>query len=434
MKSRPLGEIIVLVFLVLLGLTFILLVPRTYSQQTVSLQFTKEFLLKLSSDNLGLLDQELAQQLRRLNPQYSHIVITHDDPQVTIELGQGRKGPFFTLRLDKYQLNKLAMDSQNLETGQILAKISQNSNLGEMAFQRVQNKLSLYIPLRPGMKAVIPPPTAPGKTPPPPPPPPAKAAKPAGEEEALVLWAVRVTSPPAVDGFEETLWEQAPSLLARVSGPSGDREVELKACYTDTHFYLLASWWDNTKNETHLTWVWNKGKNEYVVGNDRQDALALMWAFKGRFSACMTDARDSASDLWLWGAAKTNPSGYAENDLAIISTTPLARANAYKGRWLKVVPKTGELPYKSQIPLTHEKDFMPHYLPQTPTEGAANVRARGRWSDNSWRVEFGRRLKTGYDDDVVLQVGKPVAFAVAVFDHRDGNKHSISKELTLRWR
>lgn len=434
LRSRPLLKILAPGFLFTV---FILLffAAGSSSQDTLTLHLSKELLLKLASDNLGQLDPELSEQLRQLNPQYSHITITHDDPRVDLELGLARRKAYFRLKMDKYQLNKLAMDYQNVETGKILEKISKDSGLGEMAFQRAPKTLSLYIALRPGTRAKVPPlASVPPSTPSPPPA--TKTPQPLPEEEeAPILLAVRTAAPPVIDGDDgDEIWQQAPLVRARVRGASGNREVELKACYTDTHLYLLARWWDNTKNDTHMTWVWDKAKKEYVSGNDRQDALAVMFAFKGSFKACMLEGKDYAADLWMWGAAKTNPAGYAEDGTAVISTAPLARANAYKGRWLKIVPDGGELPYKSQIPLQYQGDTVPRYLPQTPTQSAADVRARGRWSDNTWVVEFGRRLKTGHDDDVILTVGQPVAFALALYDHRDGDKHSISKELTLRWR
>jgi hypothetical protein len=150
---------------------------------------------------------------------------------------------------------------------------------------------------------------------------------------------------------------------------------------------------------------------------------------------CMTAGRPYQSDLWIWRAARTDPSGVAEDNWLTISTSKLPQANVYSGAggtvWIKVVPDDGTLPYRLDVAVVKRQDERPRYLSQGATGSMADVKAKGRWERGRWTVEFSRRFSTGNDDDVALAARKALAVSVSVFNAVEGQEHSVSKTFPL---
>jgi hypothetical protein len=55
------------------------------------------------------------------------------------------------------------------------------------------------------------------------------------------------------------------------------------------------------------------------------------------------------------------------------------------------------------------------FSPRQPTGSRGDVRAKGRWANNQWTIEFGRKLATGHADDVTFAPSNAYLFAVACY-------------------
>ncbi len=86
----------------------------------------------------------------------------------------------------------------------------------------------------------------------------------------------------------------------------------------------------------------------------------------------------------------------------------------------------------NHLPRTRKAILFRRYVPGNPSGSAADVRAKGVWTDGRWTLEIGRRLVTtdkGHDvqfDDLK----KTFYFNIAVFDNDGSNVHTMSLDPT----
>jgi hypothetical protein len=83
------------------------------------------------------------------------------------------------------------------------------------------------------------------------------------------LVAVKVTTPPAIDGVVDAQWDQSPKLEFEtvVPDPSGDLfrgyvgttipSVTLRSAYDNENIYFLAEWWDPTQSLARQPWYFD---------------------------------------------------------------------------------------------------------------------------------------------------------------------------------
>lgn len=282
----------------------------------------------------------------------------------------------------------------------------------------------------------------------PPPPPPAEKPLPAPKadevpapvREATYLSARAIgrEGVPALDGQpSDAAWHAATPLSFEVSGASGKMTVTATALWAPDRIWILLRWPDKTRNDVHRPWVWSKSEKAYVAGREVEDAISLSFARDERMGECMLAGNEVATDLWSWRAGRTDPSGYAEDATMRLSFKRIARANSYQTRtgrsvWIKEEPDAGSQPYQAQIVGAYAGERIPRYIARTPSGSMADVTAKGGWRDGFWTVEFSRLLATSDRGDAVFAAGRDIFFSVAVFNSREGNDHSTSKELTLK--
>ena len=74
--------------------------------------------------------------------------------------------------------------------------------------------------------------------------------------EAIKIGAGTSTPVPAIDGFYDVVWGQAPAVQLRVTGGWGEAEyVTVKAAYDATYLYMLVSWDDDKESIRRQPWV-----------------------------------------------------------------------------------------------------------------------------------------------------------------------------------
>ncbi|MHA1986444.1 MAG: ethylbenzene dehydrogenase-related protein [Promethearchaeota archaeon] len=82
------------------------------------------------------------------------------------------------------------------------------------------------------------------------------------------------------DGVDnENAWGLATSLVytTGITGSAPSTQITLKAVYTTTHIYILASWADTTFSASRDRYVWNGTEFIGVAGANSEDRLAIMW-------------------------------------------------------------------------------------------------------------------------------------------------------------
>jgi hypothetical protein len=272
-----------------------------------------------------------------------------------------------------------------------------------------------------------------------------------GRAEALALPSAadelaiaKVAKLPAIDGkADDDAWKGAKELVVKVDQPDEDppkRTVSLKAVHDGTSICFLVVWADEDKNDQHSPFVWKDAG--YEADDEKvEDACTLGFELEGKFDSDMKAGIESKWDVWEWGAARTNPSGFALDRTHVYSKTPPPPPQ--KGRRLTTRDQ-GQIIFthpidegtpcykKIEIPEQKSTPIVLQYPSQKPTGSAADVEAKGEWANGKWTVEFKRKLNTGHKDDTVFVVGKSYAFAVATFNKSEKGDHDISKNLSMK--
>lgn len=237
----------------------------------------------------------------------------------------------------------------------------------------------------------------------------------ADEWKAIAPVTVKVT--PANDGDEKAF--------------QGAVDVELRAATNGDMIYILAQWPDKTQDITHKTLTWNKEKDAYEEGKDREDRLALDFAISGDFTACMLSGKTFVADVWHWKSVRSQSVGRAEDQSHIFSADKIEKAKEHPTRdgkkiWVARPADAGTPLVTSQKPIDNIGDVIPQYLPAKEVSGSiADIKAAAVWADGKWTVEMSRKLDTGNKDDVAFAHGKTYAAGAAVFDHTGDDHHSI---------
>lgn len=245
------------------------------------------------------------------------------------------------------------------------------------------------------------------------------------------LICTSVDAGPTLDGsLEDSAWKAATPLTVTVTralppNQGATATVTLKCVRTDDTLFIAATWDDPTHNVSHKSWVWNDAAKAYEEGEDREDMFAAAFEHTGPFDPDMLAGVESVWDVWHWKASRTNPQGYAMDKThhymrsAPSGGTSVREHEARDGQpvWIARPQDEGDTVERKQAaPGEFEGDRIPQYLPGTPTGSAADVRAKGTWSNGKWTLELSRKLSTGHPDDTVFDVRRTYGMAVGAFD------------------
>lgn len=249
-----------------------------------------------------------------------------------------------------------------------------------------------------------------------------------------VLLAHPFDDVPMLDGnLNDAAW-RAPRLLtvnARGVTPQTKglvSEVGLRAGFTESHIYLTVTWPDDRPDSSgHQTWVWDPARNRYVEGDDREDMLGVAFEHTGPLVANMLAGMDGSWDVWQWMAYRTNPQGFAMDRMHIFSSKPRSRdsqqytADHGGPTWITRPEDAGQrVVVERPAPPAFVGERVPRFMPGVPDHSAADVRAKGAWTNAKWTVEFSRRLDTGHPDDAVLNPSRTYRMAVSLHNRASG--------------
>jgi len=246
-----------------------------------------------------------------------------------------------------------------------------------------------------------------------------------------------VEKAPVLDGKADE-WQNVPVVKVDVKSAvpkdpknyTGSVTVEISAVTKGDTIYFLAQWADDTKDATHQTLRWNKDKEIYEEGKDREDRLALRFDMGGDFATCMLSGTEYKADLWHWKAFRSQGAGVAHDKMHIFSLKKIPMAKEHTGKdgkkiWVSRPSDKGSKLYKSQRPIDFIEDTVPRYIPNKNASGSiADIKSAAGWANGKWTVEMSRKLDTGHEDDVRFEKGKSYRAGAADFNHTGDNHHS----------
>ena len=90
------------------------------------------------------------------------------------------------------------------------------------------------------------------------------------------LTAVKIEGSPVIDGNrEDPVWDKATALITH--DKIADIDMRIKCVYNDKNIYFLVSYPDADESRSHKPWIWNRNKELYEMGPQREDCFVLKW-------------------------------------------------------------------------------------------------------------------------------------------------------------
>src|SRR5579859_8152826 len=139
----------------------------------------------------------------------------------------------------------------------------------------------------------------------------AEPKSPAAPDE---LVCVKVSKLPEIDGKAgDEAWKAAKEVVVKIDQPDEEmpkKTISIKAVHDGTSICMLFVWADADKNDQHSPLNW-KG-TAYEADDDKvEDACTVGFEMEGKFDSDMKAGIESKWDVWEWGAARTNSTGFA---------------------------------------------------------------------------------------------------------------------------
>jgi hypothetical protein len=251
-------------------------------------------------------------------------------------------------------------------------------------------------------------------------------------QSARTIIASKVVQAPIIDGIDtDPAWAKAQEIITH--DKVADIDITLKAVYTDKDIFFLVIFPDPDESRSHKSWVWDKGRKLYNVGNDREDSFVFKWNMGSKPVDLSIYAVNSyKADIWFWKACRTDSVGYADDKIHSLSplyTKDSTKLTSRTGTTMYLLRKgdSGSAAYKTKLPVEYEGDVLPRFTNQTPSGSRADVKAKGIWKDGKWTIEFRRMRNTGNNDDVQFDLKKSYYFGVSRYEIA-GRK--VNKRLT----
>jgi hypothetical protein len=238
-------------------------------------------------------------------------------------------------------------------------------------------------------------------------------------EQTIV--ATKVASAPIIDGKGvDSVWSQATEYITY--DKVAKIPIALRSIYTDDKIFFLVSFPDSDESITHRSWVWDKSREIYRPGLDREDVFVLKWNMELHPVDLSIRADDEyTADIWFWKACRTNPVGYADDKFQHYSPERLLKSSKQISRTGKKMylirpGDSGEAAYQDHLYTEYKGNRIAKYTNKIPHGSRADIKAKGVWSDGKWTIEFARALKTGNNDDIQFDTSKSYLFGVSRYE------------------
>jgi Ethylbenzene dehydrogenase len=247
--------------------------------------------------------------------------------------------------------------------------------------------------------------------------------------QEIQLKAHPVTVAPVIDGrADDPAWKAAPAITTL--DYSSQRPITLKSAVTATDIFFLVTYPKARPAETHKTWIWDPKEHVYREGPDREDVFIFKWSMSGNdLELKLRDPEPHRADIWYWKAHRTNPSGYADDKWQSVSMEPGRDAKKLKSAgpnplYLRRVGDAGVAAFDEKFFYEYKGDRLEKYAAQQPQGSRGDVRAKGRWANGQWTIEFARKLDTKHDDDQAFAPGGTYLFGVSTYEMAAGTPHA----------
>ena len=237
-----------------------------------------------------------------------------------------------------------------------------------------------------------------------------------------IILSKKVEKVPQLDGLaNDPAWASVKPVAVR--DQASGATILLRSVYTEEELYFLVEYPDSAENPLHNPWLWNEIKQSYESGAHREDTFVFKWNMMGKdVNLSNFSDDDYLADIWYWKANRTNPAGYADDKLQELSGQASEKAMTLisltgKTRYLNRRSDEGRPAYKEFKPSKFEGDIVDRYPQSVPEGSRSDVKAKGRWINGFWAIEFARSLKTENTDDLVFDPlrNQPYLFGVSIF-------------------
>jgi ethylbenzene dehydrogenase len=247
--------------------------------------------------------------------------------------------------------------------------------------------------------------------------------------QEIRLTAYPTTVTPVIDGrADDAVWKAAPAITTL--DYSSQRPITLKSVVTATDIFFLVTYPKAKPADTHMTWIWDPKEHMYRQGPDREDVFVFKWSMSGNdLELKLRDPEPHRADIWYWKGHRTNPSGYADDKWQSVSTEPGRDAKKLRSAgpnplYLRRVGDAGLAAFDEKFFYEYKGDRLEKYVPQQPQGSRADVRAKGRWANGQWTIEFARKLDTKHDDDQAFAPGGTYLFGVSTYEMAAGTPNA----------
>ncbi|OGQ95867.1 MAG: hypothetical protein A2521_01820 [Deltaproteobacteria bacterium RIFOXYD12_FULL_57_12] len=235
------------------------------------------------------------------------------------------------------------------------------------------------------------------------------------------LVAMPVATPPVVDGVgNDRAWKYGTPIQTHDS--IADIDFIMTAVYTDTEIFFRVVFSDPDESRTHKSWVWDRERNLYRVGDDREDMFIFKWNLEERQVDLSIYGDDAyRADIWHWKACRTDPAGFADDNFQLLGNTRTndsidLKSKSGRVNYLLRQEDGGQPAYTTNLVVEYQGENVPRYTNQVPSGSRADVEAKGRWENGMWIIEFARLLHTGHSDDIQFALTKTYQFGVSRYD------------------
>lgn len=244
-----------------------------------------------------------------------------------------------------------------------------------------------------------------------------------GNESVLAreIISIPVDSAPIIDGAaDDPAWLDAPAIVTH--DKVADIPITLRTVYTNEKIYFLVSFPDPDESRTHKNWSWSPARTIYDVGNDREDLFIFKWNMTPEPANLSIYAdNDSVADVWFWKACRTDPAGFADDKMHILKKTVTKNSSdliskSGKKRYLTRVGDSGTSSYEINLQTEFSGNTLPRYTIRPASGSRGDVRAKGRWHNGIWTLEFARLLQTGHTDDLQFDPTASYQFGVSRYE------------------
>lgn len=245
--------------------------------------------------------------------------------------------------------------------------------------------------------------------------------KPKRPPQLFKLVSSLVTQVPTIDGSGNSrVWQKAP--LVTVLDYASQRPITVKSVHTNDEIFLLVQYPDAAPSLTHKSLGWDYSDEIYKQLKDREDLCVIKWSMVGnKINLSLQKPEPHQADIWFWKAVRTNPVGYADDKYQLLTKTKTELSNSIPSPnhgmlYLQRISDRGKAPFKERLVFEYQGEVISQYRYQTPTESHADVKAKGRWKNGLWTIEFARKLNTGYQDDIAFVLGQTYLFGISLYE------------------